>query len=473
MTSITIGMLIASITAFLNGTPGAKHHLGYGMLARSAFGLWGSYFCIMLNVFQSFVFYGTQMYFGGQTFVLILNALSPSFLHMRNTLPASAGITTPGLIGFVLFIILYFPIIYFIPAWRVQKFLEVQVVIATATLLGIMAWAVHSNGGSPGDLVSPAIKLSRAETGFRVVQGITSVAGTYTGGTDRVSDWTRYGRNRHTSTPAIISLAVTVTLTALMGIISTSALAQRYGMLEWNPLIMLQWIQANYYTPLCRFATFFAGLGLLSVTVFVNYTQNCVSSGMDMAMLYPRYLSQRRGAIIFSILGVLANPWRFLTQASTFITVLSSFGVFMAPAAAVLVVDFWIVRKTKWNIPHLYDPQGIYWFTAGVNWRAILAYTMGMWPALPGFIAEVSSASGSPVQVDIVWRRFYQVSFFFGFTVSAVLFYGFNKVSPPPGLGVQVDFDVDGSIVVDGVVQGSGRVEKGADVGVRVEEGRS
>lgn len=51
-------MFLACINAFLNGTPGAKHHLGYGMLARAAFGMWGSYFCIMLNVFQSFVFYG-------------------------------------------------------------------------------------------------------------------------------------------------------------------------------------------------------------------------------------------------------------------------------------------------------------------------------------------------------------------------------------------------------------------------------
>jgi purine-cytosine permease-like protein len=50
-------MAIASANAYLNGTPGAKHHLGYGMLARAAFGMWGSYFCIMLNVFQSFVFY--------------------------------------------------------------------------------------------------------------------------------------------------------------------------------------------------------------------------------------------------------------------------------------------------------------------------------------------------------------------------------------------------------------------------------
>jgi len=55
----------------------------------------------------------------------------------------SAGIDTPSLIGFVLFMILYFPIVYFIPAYKVQKLLEVQVVVAAATLLGIMGWAVH------------------------------------------------------------------------------------------------------------------------------------------------------------------------------------------------------------------------------------------------------------------------------------------------------------------------------------------
>jgi nucleobase:cation symporter-1, NCS1 family len=83
------------------------------------------------------------MYFGGQAFVIILNSIFPSFLHMKNTLPESAGITTPGLIGFVLFMFLYFPIIYYVPAWRIQKLLEVQIVIAAATLLGIMGWAVH------------------------------------------------------------------------------------------------------------------------------------------------------------------------------------------------------------------------------------------------------------------------------------------------------------------------------------------
>lgn len=178
-------------------------------------------------------------------------------------------------------------------------------------------------------------------------------------------------------------------------------------------------------------------------------------------MLIPKYISQRRGAIIFSILGVLAQPWRFLTQATTFITVLSSFGVFMSPAAAILIVDFWIVRKTKWNIPQLYKPGGIYWFTGGINWRAFVAYILAMWPALPGFV----NATGG-VEVDVVWRRFYQISFFFGYLVAGGLYWVFCIVSPPPGIGVQVDFDVDGrALVIDGVGSsevslGNGAVEK-------------
>jgi NCS1 family nucleobase:cation symporter-1 len=298
---------------------------------------------------------------------------------------------------------------------------------------------VQENGGSPGNLVSPAIVLTRTETNFRIVQGITSVAGTYTGGSDRVSDWTRYSRKRHSYTPAVFSLALSVILTALVGIITASALTARFGIVQWNPLISLQTIQAEQYTATCRAGTFFAGLGLLTLTIFVNYTQNCVSSGMDMAMLFPKYLSQRRGAVIFSILGILAQPWRFLTQATTFITVLSSFGVFMSPAAAILTIDFWLIRKQKWNIPEMYQPDGIYWFWAGINWRAMVAYFLGMFPALPGFVNAVAG-----IEVSDTWRRFYQISFFFGYIVSGSLYILFNKLSPPPGLGIQVDFDVDG-----------------------------
>jgi NCS1 family nucleobase:cation symporter-1 len=118
----------------------------------------------------------------------------------------------------------------------------------------------------------------------------------------------------------------------------------------------------------------------------------------------------------------------------------------MSPCGAILIVDFWLVRKTKWNIPELYKPGGIYWFTGGVNWRAMVAYFLGMWPALPGFVNAVGG-----MEVAVGWRRMYQISYFFGFAVSGALYWLFNKLSPPPGTGVQVNFDVDGSVVVEGV----------------------
>jgi NCS1 family nucleobase:cation symporter-1 len=65
----------------------------------------------------------------------------------------------------------------------------------------------------------------------------------------------------------------------------------------------------------------------------------------------------------------------------------------------------------------------------------------------------VNAVSGMPVTTT--WRRFYQISFFFGYIVSASLYYMFSKLSPPPGLGEQVDFDVDGTIIVEGVEPGT------------------
>ena len=76
----------------------------------------------------------------------------------------------------------------------------------------------------------------------------------------------------------------------------------------------------------------------------------------------------------------------------------------------------------------------------------MVAYTLGMWPALPGFVNAVGG-----MEVAVTWRRFYQISYFFGFAVSGGLYWLFNKLSPPPGTGIQVDFDVDGTVIVEGV----------------------
>ena len=48
----------------------------------------------------------------------------------------------------------------------------------------------------------------------------------------------------------------------------------------------------------------------------------------------------RRGAVILAVLAAAINPWRFVTQATMFITVLSTFAIFSSVTTPILTADY-------------------------------------------------------------------------------------------------------------------------------------
>lgn len=219
----------------------------------------------------------------------------------------------------------------------------------------------------------------------------------------------------------IFALPITVTLTALIGVLVASATQEIYGELIWNPLTLLAYIQTTSYTPACRAGTFFAGTGILSSQIFINLTQNTVPWGMDMTGCFPRYLTMKRGGLLLCALTMLAQPWRFLTQAYVFVEILSALSreflptlpklhvfhqyrnlsqhntdsisviaVFVGASTIILVADYWIIRKKMWKVPDLYKGgnESIYWFYHGWNWRCVLAVALGMFPGMRKFQAR-------------------------------------------------------------------------------------
>lgn len=136
--------------------------------------------------------------------------------------------------------------------FQLRKFLYPSIVMSAISLFGILGWIVHENGG-PGNLVSPAFTISNQDRAFLFLQCVSSTASVWGGSGDRLSDWTRYSRSRHASTPAMLGgLAVTYTLVAIMGVIATSAFNSRYGELLWSPVSMLLYVQDVDYSATCR-----------------------------------------------------------------------------------------------------------------------------------------------------------------------------------------------------------------------------
>lgn len=264
-----------------------------------------------------------QAYYGALSVVVILSAIIPQFNELANTLPLPAAITTKELIGFLIYTAMLIPVLLWVPAHQLRKCLYPSFVAILATLVGITAWACVKNGGT-GSLISSSVSITSGQRAFRMVQCMSSVGGTWGAAAERISDWTRFERKRGVSTPAMIfTLPITVTFSAILGVLTATATSQIYGESIWNPLLLLQQIQTSSYTPAVRAGTFFAGCGLLSCEVFLQVSQNSIPYGMDLAGLFPRYVSMKRGAIFLTLCTLLIQPWRFYSQASIFVTILS------------------------------------------------------------------------------------------------------------------------------------------------------
>jgi NCS1 family nucleobase:cation symporter-1 len=203
----------------------------------------------------------------------------------------------------------------------------------------------------------------------------------------------------------------------------------------------------DYYdsSPASRAAVFFAALGCTCAQLSINVLLNSVSTGMDMAGLWPRYINIRRGAYILATVspsgylrrfitdprqfGLASNPWQIVSSAATFLNVISGLGVFIAPMTGIMLADYLVIRRCKVKVEDLYNgtPSSIYWYHNGFHWRAIVAFILGAWPFCPGFIITLVHPGSTSN-----WVKLFNISFLVGLSIGFLSFLAICTASPPP-----------------------------------------
>ncbi|MNS86235.1 putative allantoin permease [compost metagenome] len=73
---------------------------------------------------------------------------------------------------------------------------------------------------------------------------------------------------------------------------------------------------------------------------------------------------------------MLILPWNLYNSPLVIVYFLSGLGALLGPLYGVIMVDYWLVRKGRINVPQLYseDPDGAYYYSRGVNLRAVAAF---------------------------------------------------------------------------------------------------
>ncbi|KAI1858719.1 uncharacterized protein JN550_012469 [Neoarthrinium moseri] len=432
--AIIVGKVIISLVAIANGFVGAEWHIGFPVVSRYIWGVYGAYLAIVQRIILSLVWFAVQSWTGGLCIINILSAIFPSFESMDNHFPESANMTTRQFIGWVLFNILMIPVLYIKPE-NFRKALVWFNALSAVTLISMVIWAMATAHGAGPLLVQGSQTMGSGELGWAITKGVTTVIGGIAVGLTNQPDYSRFARRPGDQIfGQWFSIIVFGAFFPLLGCLLASATQQLYGEAVWNPPDVVQkWLDTDYNAR-SRAGAFFAGFGLVATQLSINSVDNAFSAGMDLAGLFSRYINIRRGAYIGLILSIALCPWELIASASVFISVLSAYSTFLGPMIGIQICDYFLIRHRRIKLSDLYHPgpDGFYYFWKGVNPRAFVAWICGFATQLPGFAASVTPNS---VRVGQGWTRLYYLAFPLGFAISFVIYFIVNTIWTPIGVG--------------------------------------
>ncbi|RBA11182.1 hypothetical protein FPRO05_04355 [Fusarium proliferatum] len=432
--AIILGNILATAALILASLAGAYYHVGFPVFSRAVWGIWGSQFVIWNRIFLSLVWYGFQSWVGGQCTYLMLLSWDPNLeKHIPNTIPASTGMTSAQFVSYFIFCIVTLPFLWIRPH-RIQKFFYFASSVTLVFFLVLLIWALATMGSDGfGDTLADSTPLpvtgGPQSVTWLTISGIMSTIGGIAAGILNQNDYARLSKKPG---DAIWGQTVAFPLysigASVIGILVTAATQKRMGEAIWNPPTLLAALLAKDPTAGTRAAIFFAGLALSISQLGSNLPGNALAGGIDLASVFPKYINIRRGAYLMALLSPIVNPWRLVNTATVFLTVLSGYSVFLAPMTGLMVAHYNLVAKAKVNVDDLFvgNRDSIYWYNFGINWRAFVAWIVGVAPTMPGFIAAVNPNA----KVSDGAKNLYQLNYLFGFIVSAAVYYGLHMVVP-------------------------------------------
>jgi NCS1 family nucleobase:cation symporter-1 len=373
------------IALYLNGHIGAKWGIPYPVAVRPMFGLKGSSIPVIMRALVALFWFAVQTYVGGTLIDAVISVFYPSWESLTlNVL----GMPEHLAISFFIFWVLNV-IVLFRGMNEVKNFELIAGPLIVATLGGLFAYGIQQAHG-----LGPLFSVTHSATPSQIGLAIASMAGVWATLVLNIPDFTRFSRSQKDQLIGqAIGLPIVVTLFSFIAIGITSTMIYLYHIPSSEAVEYVNPVNIMYLFTDNPFLTLLTGISLVIATVSVNVAANIVSPVYDLIALFPRKLkSWSISAIVAAIVALFYVPQLWYNNASTIFNFLNVIGAGLGAIAGIMIADYWIMRKTNIKLADLFIPRGEYWYSEGINWKAILVLAIAFGIPIIGFIVPPLSS---------------------------------------------------------------------------------
>jgi len=349
--AIAIGCAVIGLALMINGQAGHKYGIPFMVQARSAFGFSGARLPALVRSVPAIVWFGFQSWIGAGA----LNLVSETLFGYSNL--------WAFFIGFQLL-----QILLSVLGFRGIKWLEN---IGSVFIIGSLVYMFFSVINKYGDAIATNLVNVEGTWGAPFWGATMLFLGIYSTMMLNVSDYSRELRHgvgpvRQVAIYANSILPATLFM-GLIGLMVSGATGQV------DPIKVFSSAVDNKFL-------------LVTTLLFIAFAQ--VTTNVLNNVIPPAYalmdvfkLNFKTSAVLVGLLAFATFPWELVKDESAagLNLFIQTYSAFLGPIFAILVVDYYVLRRRTLDLDKLYDEAGPY---SGVNPAALIATVIGVISAL-------------------------------------------------------------------------------------------
>ena len=424
--NVILGNFIVLIPMQLNSRIGTKYGIPFPIFARMTFGNKGTQLPTIARAIVACGWNSIMSWVGGGAIAAIIGIAIPSMVDPNNiiAMPGNPSVQVGQLIGFCLFMLLVFWVAYNgLDQVKWVQDIGGPVLVTVIVLLGYWSIDMLKDGGftiAQALLIGNDWELLDANGGFAFVYlaGLTANISFWSTMALNIPDFSRYAASQKSQFRGqLYGMPAPMALCAIVGALFGMSTKLTLGTAMFDPTALFYYVDNNLLVVI-------ASLGVMMATITTCVAANVVSPANGFSNISPSKISYKKGVVITIIISVVVmQPWFIYGTGASFIfNWLNNYGAILAPLAAILIADYFFVKKQLIDVAGLYNGEGgRYWYNNGINWDGMIAWACSFPIPLIWNTVLSWNGEGTPGFMHYIAANGYVVSFAIGFFVYIAL----------------------------------------------------